>query len=175
MIRDDRMAQLVAKEKEPITPFIKKVRSLYEKEGVSSIVVVGGSGDYFEVADCVVMMDCYAPKDVTTEAHAISDQHGGVPVSKRSPAPPFGTVAVRKPIPQAFTCTGKITARSLKKIQWGDGPDLDLLGVEQLVEMGQVPPPPFFLSPKIVLFRYFMFICRRDASWTVCGWHKVSL
>jgi len=137
MIRDERMAQLVAKDKEPITPFIKKVRSLYEKVGVSSIVVIGGSGDYFEVADCVVMMDCYTPKDVTAEAHMISEKHGGIPVSDRSPAPPFGTVAVRKPVPRTFTSEGRTVARGLKKIQWGDNMDLDLLGVEQLVEMGQ--------------------------------------
>ena len=136
MIRDDRMAQLVAKDKEPITPFIKKVRSLYETQGVSSIVVIGGSGDYFEVADCVVMMDCYTPKDVTKEAQQISVEHGGIPVSQRSPAPPFGAVAVRKPVQAAFRGEGKTVARGLKKIQWGEM-DLDLLGIEQLVEISQ--------------------------------------
>lgn len=54
--------RLVAKEKEPITPFISKVRSLYDTRKVSSILVIGGCGDYFEVADTVIMMDCYAPK-----------------------------------------------------------------------------------------------------------------
>lgn len=54
--------RLVAKEKEPITPFISKVRALFETMKVSSILVIGGCGDYFEVADTVIMMDCYAPK-----------------------------------------------------------------------------------------------------------------
>ena len=52
----------MAKEKEPITPFISKVRALYDTMKVSSVLVIGGCGDYFEVADTVIMMDCYAPK-----------------------------------------------------------------------------------------------------------------
>ncbi len=71
MIRDGRMQQLVIKEKEPITPFIDKVRSLYEEKGVSTVLVIGGSGDYFEVADNVIMMDEYIPKDVTKKAKEI--------------------------------------------------------------------------------------------------------
>lgn len=54
--------RLVAKDKEPITPFISKVRALYDTMKVSSILVIGGCGDYFEVADTVIMMDCYTPK-----------------------------------------------------------------------------------------------------------------
>ncbi len=71
MIRDGRMQQLVQKEKEPITPFIDKVRSLYEAKGVSTVLVIGGSGDYFDVADHVIMMDEYIPKDVTSKAKDI--------------------------------------------------------------------------------------------------------
>src|SRR5690606_15793752 len=44
LIRDARMQALVAKEQEPITPFIDKVRQLYEDLGVSTILVLGGSG-----------------------------------------------------------------------------------------------------------------------------------
>ena len=61
MIRDERMQELVAKEKEPITPFVDKVRQLYQEYGVSTILVMGGSGDYFDVADTVIMMDTYTP------------------------------------------------------------------------------------------------------------------
>ena len=56
------VSRLVAKEKEPITPFISKVRALFDTMKVSSVLVIGGCGDYFEVADTVIMMDCYAPK-----------------------------------------------------------------------------------------------------------------
>ena len=72
MIRDSRMQKLVKKEKEPITPFIDQVRKLYENQGTSTILVVGGSGEYFDVADLVIMMDEYVPKDVTEEAKEIA-------------------------------------------------------------------------------------------------------
>lgn len=68
MVRDERMAQLVADEKEPITPFIRRVRSLYEQQGVSTVLVVGSSGAYLSVADTVIQMDCYEARDVTEKA-----------------------------------------------------------------------------------------------------------
>ncbi|HEY5524575.1 MAG TPA: ABC-ATPase domain-containing protein [Clostridium sp.] len=72
MIRDDVMQKLVAKEKEPITPFIEVVKPLYEKKGISTIIVVGSSGDFFDIADTVIQMDSYEPKDVTEKAKALS-------------------------------------------------------------------------------------------------------
>ena len=72
MIRDYRMQELVAKDKEPITPFIDKVRQLYEDQGVSTIMVIGGSGDYFDVADRVIMMDAYRPRDATDAAASVA-------------------------------------------------------------------------------------------------------
>lgn len=68
MIRDERMAQLVSDEKEPITPFIRKVRSIYEELGVSTVLVAGSSGDFLTVADTVLQMDCYETRDVTARA-----------------------------------------------------------------------------------------------------------
>lgn len=59
------MQELVAPDKEPITPFIARIRLLFESLGISTILVIGGAGDYFEVADDVVMMDCYKPHNVT--------------------------------------------------------------------------------------------------------------
>lgn len=72
MIRDDVMQRLVAKEKEPITPFIEVVKGLYEEKKISTIIVVGSSGDYFDIADTVIQMDSYEPKDVTEKAKSLS-------------------------------------------------------------------------------------------------------
>lgn len=72
MIRDDVMQKLVAKEKEPITPFIEVVKGLYEEKNISTIIVVGSSGDYFDIADTVIQMDSYEPKDVTEKAKSLS-------------------------------------------------------------------------------------------------------
>ena len=72
MIRDRRMQMLVAKEKEPITPFVDKVRQIYDELGISTVLVMGGSGDYFPVADQVIQMTDYWPENVTRRAHEIS-------------------------------------------------------------------------------------------------------
>ena len=72
MMRDELMQKLVSKEKEPITPFIEIVRPLYEQKDISTILVVGSCGDFFDVADCVIQMDDYETKDVTKEAKELS-------------------------------------------------------------------------------------------------------
>ena len=72
MIRDKRMQELVAKRDEPITAFVDRVRPLHEQHGISTILVMGGSGDYFSVADCVIQMVAYRPRDVTAKAGDIA-------------------------------------------------------------------------------------------------------
>ncbi|OPF53041.1 isopentenyl-diphosphate delta-isomerase [Clostridium baratii] len=72
MIRDDVMQSLVSNEEEPITPFIELVRAIYEEKYISTIIVVGSSGEYFDIADTVIQMDNYEPKDVTLKAKELS-------------------------------------------------------------------------------------------------------
>lgn len=129
MIRDKKMMQLVSADKEPITPFVHKVRSLFEDHSVSSILVIGGSGDYFSVADTVVMMDSYKCFDVTARAREIAgpDQ----PLSL-----PFGRVEPRHPNCSMFKAEGKVTVRSMKSVSYGDI-ELDTSGLEQLVSKSQ--------------------------------------
>lgn len=69
------MQMLVAKDKEPITPFVDKVRQLYDEVGISTVLVMGGSGDYFSVADHVIQMTGYQPEDVTCRAHEIAENY----------------------------------------------------------------------------------------------------
>jgi len=78
LIRDRRMAELIASDKEPITPFVRQVRALYHEHGISTVLVLGGSGDYFDPAGLVIAMDNYLPRDVTEAAKEIA---------ARSPAP----------------------------------------------------------------------------------------
>lgn len=72
MIRDSVIQQLVSKDKEPITPFIDVARSLYKQKGISTILVAGSSGDFFDIADLVIQMDNYEPYEVTKKAKALS-------------------------------------------------------------------------------------------------------
>lgn len=74
MIRDRRMQNLVPSDREPITPFVDQVRPLYEASGVSCVLVIGGSGDYLDVADRVIRMVDYLPQDATDEAHAVAER-----------------------------------------------------------------------------------------------------
>lgn len=68
MIRDELMQKVVHTDEEPIIPFIDRIRDLYEKKGISTILVAGSSGSYFHQADTVIQMREYAPYDITERA-----------------------------------------------------------------------------------------------------------
>lgn len=61
MIRDVLMQRVVHGSQEPIIPFIDRVRELYEKEGISTILVAGSCGSYFHKADLIIQMNRYEP------------------------------------------------------------------------------------------------------------------
>lgn len=136
MIRDGRMQNLVAKENEPITPLIDRVRELFEKFNVSTILVVGGSGDYFEVADRVIMMQNYTPRDVTGEAKKIAAAYRNArkPEIKRA----FTGIKGRAPLPQSFQLDprARVKAKGLNNILFGKN-EINLAQVEQLVDSSQ--------------------------------------
>jgi predicted ABC-class ATPase len=139
MIRDYRMQQLVSKDKEPITPFIDKVRQLYTDKGISTVVVMGGSGDYFSVADHILLMTEYLPSDVTQKAHdiATSVATGRLQEGGRG----FGTVKQRIPILESFDPfvqknRVKISAARTREIVFGKTA-VDLGDMEQIVDISQ--------------------------------------
>lgn len=80
MIRDELMQRVVLRNQEPIIPFIDRVRELYEKQGVSTILVAGSSGSYFYVADKIVQMDRYHPVDITERAKKEAAEYSGKPL-----------------------------------------------------------------------------------------------
>jgi len=139
MIRDERMQALIAGHREPITPFIHRVRELYEYQGVSTVIVMGGCGDYFDVSDHVIMMDTYEPLDVTEKAHRIAAS-----VSKS--LPPVKLLPIGKMKGRTLPIE-RLSARRGKKDVNIDSPDvetllfgehrIDLSAVEQLVHEDQ--------------------------------------
>lgn len=68
MIRDELMQRVVRQEVEPITPFTMRVKELYDKYGISTVLVAGSSGSYFHVADYVIQMNQYEPFEITAMA-----------------------------------------------------------------------------------------------------------
>ena len=75
MIRDERMQALVSKGDEPITPLVDRIGQLRDEMGISSLVVMGGSGDYLDVADTVIQMHDFQPIDVTEKAQQVIALH----------------------------------------------------------------------------------------------------
>lgn len=75
MIRDRRMQALVEGRDEPIIPFVDRARSLFEDAGASALIVIGGSGDYLDVADHVIGMAAYEPRDLTGRAREVAAAH----------------------------------------------------------------------------------------------------
>ena len=61
------------------------MNGLYSKHGVSSIVVVGGVGDWLDVPNAVIKLDRYVASDVLEKAKSISAQfsHGHVQYAGR--------------------------------------------------------------------------------------------
>ena len=74
MVRDAFMQKVVSPDKEPITPFLSRARDLYEKAGISTILVAGSSGAFFHIADTVIQMDQYEPVDITEKAKELCGQ-----------------------------------------------------------------------------------------------------
>jgi predicted ABC-class ATPase len=140
MIRDRRMQELVPSEAEPITPFIDRVRSLHRELGVSAILVLGGSGDYLDVADTVLAMRDYRPEDVTERARAVAAAH---PTGRRAeaaspPRPPRprvpdpGTVDPRRKKRPVY-----VRVPDTRTLRYGEE-EVDLAAVEQLVSFPQI-------------------------------------
>lgn len=139
MIRDHRMQRLVKKSQEPITPFIDKIRQLHVDHNISTVLVMGGSGDYFSVADQVIQMNEYAPSDVTKAARAVAADRAADRWAEGGTH--FGHIRERIPLPESFNPYKgkdklKIAARGINAIQFGEA-TIDIADLEQLVDVSQ--------------------------------------
>lgn len=76
MVRDDLMQKIISRSQEPITPFIERAGDLFEKAGISTILVAGSSGAYFYIADTIIQMDSYIPLDITEKVKKICAEYG---------------------------------------------------------------------------------------------------
>ncbi len=139
LIRDARMQVLAPKEKEPITPYIDRVLAMYERYGVSTVLVVGGSGDYLDVAGTVIAMETFLPHDVTARASAVAATHPTGRVTEEGGSfdlnlqrrPQTGSVDPRKGRRES-----SIRTRDIQTVQFGTE-TLDLAAVEQIVHRTQ--------------------------------------
>ena len=144
LVRDAFMQRVVSGDQEPITPFIARVRDLYEKVGISTILVAGSCGAFFHVADTIIQMDAYRPKDVKMSVEALLPEYP--PADLCSNAEPF-TLPTEK---RMFVMERKIKRhgrgereeRIKTKVMGTDGFSIehnivDLRCVEQLIDTEQ--------------------------------------
>ena len=139
MIRDARMRALIAPEGEPIIPFLDRVRDLYDVYGVSTVLVMGGVGDYFEMADTVLVMEKWEPRDDTAAALGIA---AAGPARDRSDLSPLSPPRVRSLLPGSVDarrgrCPVKVSVRGSDRLVLG-GSEIDLTAVGQLVDSSQI-------------------------------------
>jgi predicted ABC-class ATPase len=135
MIRDERMRELVRSE--PISPFIDLVRPLHRSLGVSTVVVVGGVGDYLDVADRVILLEDYVPSDATTRAGEVIGKFPlRAPLTPREMHPPRERVIHASSIDLRRGKRETARSRGLHAIELGRE-RVDLSYLEQLAEGGQ--------------------------------------
>lgn len=154
MVRDELMQKIVAREKEPITPFLERASDLYEKNGISTILVVGSCGSYFYIADKVIQMDSYRAYDITEETKKVLEQYPAPAVS----APDFRTPSEKRMIDLSGTVQKRKTYRGdgyvqerlkikrMGKTAFSVGKEnLDLRYVEQLIDEEQTQTLAYLL------------------------------
>ena len=137
MVRDELMQRVIRRDMEPITPFIERVRELYESYGVSTVLVAGSSGAYFHVADTVIQMDRYVPRDITALAKA---EAGNFPIRVDPPKPAAPPCFDRRPQPSpSFSGGDRIKIKALPREGVMVNKEvIDLRYVEQLVDSEQL-------------------------------------
>jgi len=146
-VRDARMQALVRADREPITPFLDRVRELWERLGVSSVLVMGGCGDYFDVVDTVLRLRDYRAEDATAEARRIAAE---IPSSRRRETPePLRATAPRIPLAESLDASSgrrdvRIDVRDLSTLRYGRE-EVELRGLEQLVDPSQTRAVGFAL------------------------------
>ncbi|EKG0011722.1 ABC-ATPase domain-containing protein [Vibrio cholerae] len=140
MIRDERMQALVSKGEEPITPLVDRIGQLRDDLGISTLVVMGGSGDYLDVADTVIQMHDYQPVDVTEKAREVIAQH---PTLRRNecetPLATFTPRALNCATLQKLLLDGKfrVSAKGLDALRFGKE-FTDISALEQLQSSSEV-------------------------------------
>ncbi len=145
MVRDDLMQRVVHRDQEPITPFIERVRQIYQEQGISSVVVAGSSGSYFHVADTILQMNQYKPVDITElakqEAKAFPLTCGDAPKA----APPKNDRCPRQS--SAFRKNDRIKIKTMGKDAFSINKEtVDLRYVEQLVDSEQTTALAYLLK-----------------------------
>ena len=136
MVRDELMQRVVHRNQEPITPFIERAGYLFETCGISTILVAGSSGAYFHIADCILQMEQYRPKDITALAKKEAEQFPAVSIPEDKPDLPSFERCPERDL--NFVREDRIKMKVMGKDQIQlNRENLILRGLEQLVDSEQ--------------------------------------
>ena len=137
MVRDELMQQVIHRDMEPITPFIERVRELYREYGISTVLVAGSSGSYFQIADQIVQMDKYVPKDITELAKKAAADYPALKFPEEKPKEPSYDRRVRRN--PGIRQKGRVKLKTMGRDAIMIGHEtIDLRYVEQLVDSEQL-------------------------------------
>jgi predicted ABC-class ATPase len=136
MIRDPLMERLLRPHQEPITPFLHRARTLYETLGLSSILVIGGSGEYFRVADRVLLLDTFRPHDCTAEARRLAEGSPPLPARAEGVADLQRATSRDRVLPLRSGPSPRIKAIEARRLLV-EGVTLELDGLESLRDLSQ--------------------------------------
>ena len=137
MIRDELMQRVIHRDMEPITPFIDRILELYQVYGISTVIVAGSSGAYFHIADTIIQMDRYEPKEITKLAKETAKDF---PAMSGMENPAEKPVFIRCPRQgRGFKPNDRIKMKTLgKEMVQLNRENIDLRYVEQLADTEQV-------------------------------------
>ena len=137
MIRDELMQRVIHRDMEPITPFIDRILELYQEYGISTVIVAGSSGAYFHIADTIIQMDRYEPKEITKLAKETAKDF---PAMSGMEKPAEKPVFVRCPRQgRGFKPNDRIKMKTMgKEMVQINRETIDLRYVEQLADTEQV-------------------------------------
>ena len=137
MIRDELMQRVIHRDMEPITPFIDRILELYQVYGISTVIVAGSSGAYFHIADTIIQMDRYEPKEITKLAKETAKDF---PPMSGMENPAEKPVFIRCPRQgRGFKPNDRIKMKTMgKEMVQLNRENIDLRYVEQLADTEQV-------------------------------------
>lgn len=135
MIRDELMQRVVSRNQEPITPFIDRVRALYEEFGISTIIVAGSSGAYFHAADSIIQMEHYVPADITRRAREAA---ADFPAASKPAAIHADITFPRRPVQNPVFKSDRLKMKTGRDYIQIEQEGIDLRYVEQLTDNEQL-------------------------------------
>lgn len=148
MVRDSLMAEMIHEEKEPITPFLSRIRQLYLSAGISTIMAAGSCGAYFHASDTIIQMDCYQALDVTQQAKKLAEKYpvnflGNDRLPENHPVPGLKRCILSSPLREERRTKIKVFDKNSFSIGKNT---VDLRYIEQLTDPEQTRSLAYCLS-----------------------------